>query len=161
MVFDAYSDWQDLYSVNGNNTNGFGIVTINDNAHVSLVDFGLSERFITDEPDNNGKYNHIRFEKINRTLGNKFFMSLNQLKKYGRKYFYSDFFFSKASGRRDDLEQLLYTLVFLAKGDLPWSLKRSYQTEDIIKAKSTPEIIEFLFQDLPSKLQKILSKYYN
>jgi hypothetical protein len=40
-----------------------------------------------------------------------------------------------ASGRRDDLEQLLYTLVFLAKGDLPWSLKRSYQTEDIIKAK--------------------------
>jgi hypothetical protein len=56
-----------------------------------------------------------------------------------------------ASSRRDDLEQLLYTLIFLGKGDLPWSLKRSYQTEDIIKAKSTPEIIDLLLHDLPSK----------
>jgi hypothetical protein len=30
-------------------------------------------------------------------------------------------------------------------------LKRSYQTEDIIKAKSTPEIIDLLLHDLPSK----------
>ena len=92
--------------------------------------------------------NHIPHEKINRTLGNKFFMSLNQLKKYC-KLFYNNLIL--ASSRRDDLEQLLYTLVFLAKGDLPWSLKRSYQTDDIIKAKSTPEIIDLLFSDLPRK----------
>lgn len=57
--------------------------------------------------------------------------------------------YAVASGRRDDLEQLIYTLVFLGKGDLPWSLKKNYQTEDIIRAKSTPDIIDLLFSNLP------------
>jgi len=49
---------------------------INENAHVSLVDFGLSEKYIVQNPKN-GEYSHVACEKINRTLGNKFFMSLN------------------------------------------------------------------------------------
>lgn len=52
------------------------------------MDFGLSEKYIIEsEEDANGNFTHVRhikYEKINRTLGNKFFMSLNQLKKYGK-----------------------------------------------------------------------------
>jgi hypothetical protein len=127
---------------------------------VSLVDFGLSEGFLsgidniyddlpaqdgfpssslssTSGSDQPGKPpKHIMFEKINRTLGNKFFMSLTQLRKW-------------ASGRRDDLEQLMYTLAFLAKGDLPWSLKRAYATEDVLRAKATPAIVSMVFDELP------------
>jgi serine/threonine protein kinase len=84
VVLDAYSDWGDLFhALPTPGTNGSGMtVTINDQANVSLVDFGLSERYIIQNP-HTGEWQHIPCEKINRTLGNKFFMSLNQLKKYG------------------------------------------------------------------------------
>ena len=57
---------------------------------------------------------------------------------------------SVVSSRRDDIEQLIYTLIFLAKGDLPWSLKKNYTTADIIKAKSCTRIVDMLLADLPS-----------
>jgi hypothetical protein len=60
-------------------SNGSSTILVNENSVVNLVDFGLSEKYID---TSHGLWNHIRFEKINRTLGNKFFMSLNQLKKY-------------------------------------------------------------------------------
>jgi hypothetical protein len=53
------------------------------------------------------------------------------------------------SSRKDDLEQLIYTLAFLARGDLPWSLKRSYSSADIIKAKSSPQILDLMLKELP------------
>ena len=85
VVLDAYSDWGDLFQalpIPG--TSGSSVtVIINDNARVSLVDFGLSERYIFQNQET-GEWSHIPCEKINRTLGNKFFMSLNQLKKYGK-----------------------------------------------------------------------------
>jgi len=40
-------------------------------------------------------------------------------------------------------------LIFLAKGDLPWSLKKNYTTADIIKAKSCTRIVDMLLSDLP------------
>lgn len=90
VVFDAFCDWNDLYSVVA--TSGKQQTTrveVNDGVRVSLVDFGLSERYIAEDVEdidllNGGYATHIKFEKINRTLGNKFFMSLNQLKKYGK-----------------------------------------------------------------------------
>ncbi len=57
--------------------------------------------------------------------------------------------FFLVSSRKDDIEQLIYTLIFLAKGDLPWSLKKNYTTADIIKAKSCTRIIEMMLSDLP------------
>ena len=122
VVFDPYCDWQDLFTASSQ-------VEINGHARVSLVDFGLSEKYMLDGV-------HIPLAKINRTLGNKFFMSLSQLRKW-------------ASGRRDDLEQLIYTLAFLAKGDLPWSLKRAYATDDVLRAKATPAVVAMVFDDLP------------
>jgi len=68
-------------------------------------------------------------------------MSLSQLKK-------------NVSSRRDDIEQLIYTLIFLAKGDLPWSLKKNYTTADIIKAKSCTRIVDMLLSDLPGQFRQ-------
>lgn len=67
-------------------------------------------------------------------------MSLNQLKK-------------NTSSRKDDLEQLMYTLSFLAKGDLPWSLKKTYSSAEIIKAKSSPQIMDIMFSELPEQFR--------
>ena len=78
-------------------------------------------------------------------------MSLSQLKKNGKLPSLMLMFHVTVSSRRDDLEQMLYTLVFLAKGDLPWSLKKNYSTQDIIKAKSCSKIIDLMLGDLPSK----------
>lgn len=77
MVLDAYCDWNDLYTVTPGGPGYSSKVEVNENSRVSLVDFGLSERYITEETDDMNFAKHIRFEKINRTLGNKFFMSLN------------------------------------------------------------------------------------
>ena len=87
VVFDIHSDWNDLYTITPS-SHGYGSkIEINENVNVSLVDFGLSEKYIIEsDEDPIGTFTHarhIKFEKINRTLGNKFFMSLNQLKKYG------------------------------------------------------------------------------
>lgn len=125
VVFDLFAEIEDLFQIGAD-----GSLSVNDNAHVYLLDFGLSERYLRTDGS------HIPFDKINRQLGNKFFMSLSQLKK-------------NVSSRRDDIEQLLYTLIFLAKGDLPWSLKKNYTTADIIKAKSCTRIIELMLTDLP------------
>lgn len=53
---------------------------MNERANVFLVDFGLSESYL----DADGSGNHVILDKINRQLGNKFFMSLSQLKKNGK-----------------------------------------------------------------------------
>ena len=52
VVLDAYSDWGDLFhALPTPGTNGSSMtVTINDQANVSLVDFGLSERYIIQNP---------------------------------------------------------------------------------------------------------------
>lgn len=86
VVLDSCCDWSDLFQVllNSGTNGGSQTILINDNSRVNLVDFGLSEKYID---TSHGKWNHIRFEKINRTLGNKFFMSLNQLKKYCKNHF--------------------------------------------------------------------------
>ena len=89
VVLDSYSDWSDLFLVVPTpGSNGSSSVSINDNSHVSLVDFGLSEKYID---TSHGQWTHISFEKINRTLGNKFFMSLNQLKKYCKLFLLRNF----------------------------------------------------------------------
>jgi len=43
----------------------------------------------------------------------------------------------------------MYSVIFLARGDLPWSLKATYSQEDILKAKSSPYIIDMMLKDLP------------
>lgn len=71
-----------------------------------LLDFGLSERYI-----NNGQ--HWKYSESYPFHGNAVFASSNIL--IGRK-----------PSRRDDLESLIYVLVYLAKASLPWSLCNSH-----------------------------------
>ncbi len=53
-----------------------------------------------------------------------------------------------ASSRRDDMESLFYTLIFLYRGDLPWSLYEKLTFNDILTKKK--EIShEELCRDLP------------
>eukprot|EP00347_Sterkiella_histriomuscorum_P004164 403361510 len=130
VVFEQYSEIEDFFLLDQR-----GLVQLNDKAQVYLLDFGLSETYLNQDGS------HIQYDKINRQLGNKFFMSLSQLKK-------------NVSSRRDDLEQLIYTLIFLTKGDLPWSLKRNYSTQDIIKAKSCNRVIDMLFDNIPYQFRQ-------
>ncbi len=66
-----------------------------------LIDFGLTRRYLDDE----GRHSYEHAEPSG--VGNVYFMSRAASA-------------GSALSRRDDLEQLLYVLVFLAKGRLPW-----------------------------------------
>lgn len=66
VVFDLFAEIEDLFKIESD-----GTILINEQANVYLLDFGLSETYLR----NDGT--HIPHEKINRQLGNKFFMSLS------------------------------------------------------------------------------------
>ena len=69
---------------------------------IYLVGFGLSSKY---RSNRTGK--HIKYKFINKVSGSIVFMSLNSNGEY-------------QSSRRDDLESLGYTLIYLAKNYLPW-----------------------------------------
>ena len=68
VVFEQALEMEDLYSIDQK-----GTFSVNQKVQVYLLDFGLSETYV----NQNGE--HIEPDKINRQLGNKFFMSLSQL----------------------------------------------------------------------------------
>ena len=70
---------------------------------VFLIDFGLARQF-----HNPATYLHIPYSTDRSIIGNLPFTSIN-----GQQ--------GHAQSRRDDLESLAYTILFLACGDLPWS----------------------------------------
>jgi serine/threonine protein kinase len=69
-----------------------------------LVDFGLSRRFCTREGGIHIKQEMIVSENITGTAE---FASLNTHR-------------GVTQSRRDDIESLVYSMIFLAKGELPW-----------------------------------------
>lgn len=72
-----------------------------DNHNIYLIDFGLSKVYISD----NGR--HIP-QKSNKTmLGSAIFASVNSHK-------------TIEVSRRDDIESILYMLLLMVVGDLPW-----------------------------------------
>eukprot|EP00347_Sterkiella_histriomuscorum_P006734 403351637 len=58
--------------------------------------------------------NELSQEKAKNICGNKNFMSLNHLKGYNQS-------------RRDDMESLFYNLLYLAKGEFPWTTSQLQQ----------------------------------
>lgn len=78
-------------------------------------------------------------------------MSLNHMKFNGK--FNKDKHFIVTS-RRDDLESLLYNMMFLAKGSFPWKIdnhgQESTDINEIMASKNSLSSAE-LFKDLPSK----------
>ena len=100
-----------------------------DKTIIYLIDFGLSGKYRSDKT---GK--HIQFKHIKKAFGTFNYMSLNSNKGY-------------ELSRRDDLESLGYTLIYLAKNHLPWvgtdslKLDKEIIVQAVYKLKSsaTPE----------------------
>jgi len=69
---------------------------------IFLIDFGLARLF-----RNPATYLHIPYTTKHSVVGTLPFTSIN-----GQR--------GRAQSRRDDLESLAYTIIFLARGHLPW-----------------------------------------
>lgn len=80
------------------------IVIGKDDSHkIYLIDFGLSQTYVSE----NGQ--HVAKKYMKRFSGNFIFASLNSCRGYNKS-------------RRDDMESLLYLLIYMLNGnDLPWS----------------------------------------
>jgi serine/threonine protein kinase len=102
---------------------------------VYLIDFGHSSLYISDEK-------HIINLKMNFQVGTRVFMSKNIHE--GNDY-----------SRRDDIISILYTVIYLIKGALPWDgLPTSYDIKSIL---TTEEIC----LGIPSVFKKLLDYAYS
>lgn len=112
------------------------------NNSIKLIDFGLSDTYIEDNK-------HISLKKSKSRSGTLRYMSINSHNKY-------------LLSRRDDLISLIYSLIFLYKGKLPWqnitaeSKKEKYKKVLEIKKKYLEN--NLLVKDLPEPLI-IIYKY--
>ncbi|KAM3128379.1 hypothetical protein pb186bvf_019507 [Paramecium bursaria] len=86
---------------------------------IYLIDFGLSKRI--------NVINGIQIFKNmeQKFLGTNRFASINTHKQI-------------ESSRKDDLESLAYTLIYLIKGQLPW--QNNYNNEQVINMKQNPSL---------------------
>ena len=105
---------------------------------VHLIDFGASDPYMTDV---NGRPKHIRFLRRTdtQTLG---FGSRNGTRGY-------------SISRRDDLESLIYTMIFQATGHLPWENLADRTDPNVVKQvwrmkQNIPQ--QQLFANLPAQL---------
>tara|TARA_Y100000741_G_scaffold356127_1_gene332383 strand:+ start:1955 stop:2713 length:759 start_codon:yes stop_codon:yes gene_type:complete len=96
------------------------MIKSSDVERIYLIDYGMARRF--------GNYDSPR-----ALIGSKMYASINVHK--GTPY-----------GRRDDLESIVYTLIFLLCNKLPWSelkcINDNEMTEKLIKAKTLISNIE-------------------
>ena len=107
-----------------------------------LIDFGLSKKYI------NENHIHIPMKKDRNIIGTVRYISMNTHQ-------------GLEQSRRDDLESLIYIIVYFIKGELPWQgLKYKTKSEKYnniyeVKKKST-EKGGVLFDSLPPEFQTIM-----
>lgn len=112
---------------------------IENNKDIYLIDFGLSKRFI------NNKGEHIQMKDKQPIVGTLRYISINMHKQLEQS-------------RRDDLESLLYVIIYFILGDLPWmniktkTRKEKYTKIYQIKCNTVPDI---LCNKLPEEFKKI------
>jgi serine/threonine protein kinase len=102
---------------------------------IFLIDFGLAQLF-----RNPATYLHIPYSADHPIIGTLPFTSIN-----GQQ--------GHAQSRRDDLESLAYTIIFLARGYLPWT--RLSDQEAVLLSKSSTTLEE-LCADLPAPFHKFI-----
>jgi serine/threonine protein kinase len=96
---------------------------------IFLIDFGLARLF-----RNPATYLHIPYSTNHSLVGTLPFTPINCQR-------------GNAQSRRDDLESLAYTIIYSARGGLPWG--RIYDREAVLQKKSSITAEE-LCQDLPA-----------
>jgi serine/threonine protein kinase len=103
-----------------------------------LIDFGLARQF-----RNPATYLHTQHTKKHSVVGTLPFTSVN-----GQQ--------GHAQSRRDDLESLTYTIIFLARGDLPWTTDSIRRNHEAILQKKISITAEELCEGLPPPFSKFV-----
>ena len=130
-----------LYNSLNNNSNILDINTI------FLIDFGLSCSFL----EGGISYKHYKIRNNLSFVGTLRYASLNSHK-------------GIRQSRRDDLESMIYILIYFLKGKLPWQDIKAKQKEERhkliteIKSKVT---IESLCEDIPNEFAELLTYVKN
>lgn len=108
---------------------------------VTLIDFGLSGRY------QNQHGTHIPYKNTKTLLGTPMYASNNAL--LGREL-----------SRRDDIESVLYIMIFCLLGNLPWS---GMLTLDFLQSENAKKRIlqmrdpnNFLLREIPLELRSLL-----
>ena len=111
------------------------------NGKVYLIDFGLTKKY------RNHKSNHLPFSTGRSLLGTARYASLNSHAGY-------------ELSRRDDLESLIYILIYLIKGSLPWQKAlgntRSVRYSNIYSIKKNTSLRE-LCDGCPENIYHMLA----
>ena len=108
---------------------------------IYLIDFGLSETYI--DPSTGL---HYKSEKGEKFIGTLRYSSINSHK-------------GIRQCRKDDLESLMYILVYFYKGKLPWQDVKAKQKDEKhqkIKEEKMKTTAEMLCKDMPTEFEKML-----
>ncbi len=109
-----------------------------DNPTIFLINFGLAQLF-----HNPATYLHIPYSTDQPVVGTLPFTSINGQCGY-------------AQSRRDDLESLTYTIICLARGDLPWTSISTSSDQEAILQKKLLTMAEELCEGLPVPFSKFV-----
>lgn len=108
---------------------------------VHLIDFGNVQRFMV---ENDGQERHMRFHKER----------MHQTPLYGSEKATRGY----TVGRRDDLESLIYSMVYMATAHLPWDKYYDYSNRSHVakagKMKASKTTQRALFNGLPVALEE-------
>ena len=83
---------------------------LDDTSKIYIIDFGFCKSYVGDDNE------HMRMKKTNNLIGSRTYASINAHN------------FDEIS-RRDDLESLCYTLIYLVLGKLDWQMNSLYNHE--------------------------------
>ncbi len=108
---------------------------------VSLIDFGLARLFRSP-----ATYLHTPYSTNNSVVGTLPFTSINAQRGY-------------AQLRHNDLESLAYTIVYSARGNLPWTrvATGTYSDKEAVLQKKSSTSAEELCKGLPAPFCKFVS----
>ena len=126
---------------NNNKYNPRKFILDNDITTIYLIDFGLSCSYIG---SNNGK--HYKYEEGYNFVGTLRYASINSHK-------------GIRQSRRDDLESMMYILIYFLKGKLPWQdikAKQKQERQEKILEKKQKTTINELCQNLPKQFNNLL-----
>jgi len=116
----------------------FTIQVNDDHPTIFLIDFGLAWQFC-----NPATYLHAPYTTKHSFVGTLSFTSVNSQQGH-------------AQLRCDDLDSLAYTIIFLARGDLPWTTDSIYNDHEAILWKMSI-VAEELCEGLPPPFSEFVS----